>query len=194
VTTQITSKDYTYENLTEVTELVRQLKISPVELVTTCLERIGQLQPRLNAVITVTPEIALQAAKIAEKEVLLGKWRGPLHGIPIGIKDFYDTAGIRTTAAFEHFRNRVPHNDAVAVQRLKNAGAIIIGKLNMHTLGRGTTGLESCFGPVKNPWNSNYIPGGSSSGSAAAVAAGVCYATLDTDAVGSCRYPPPAAA
>jgi aspartyl-tRNA(Asn)/glutamyl-tRNA(Gln) amidotransferase subunit A len=115
--------------------------------------------------------------------------RAPLHGIPVGIKDFYDTAGLRTTAAFEHFKNRVPEQDAVAVERLKTAGAIVVGKTNMHTLGMGTTGLDSFFGPVKNPWNADYIPGGSSSGSAAAVASGLCYATLDTDAIGSCRLP-----
>ncbi len=105
------------------------------------------------------------------------------------MKDFYDTSGIKTTAAFEHFKSRVPKNDAVGVAKLKDAGAIIIGKTNMHTLGMGTTGLASYFGPVKNPWNSDYIPGGSSSGSAAAVASGLCYATFDTDAIGSCRLP-----
>ena len=117
------------------------------------------------------------------------RWKGPLHGIPVGIKDFYDTAGSRTTAAFEHFKNRIPKTDAVGVAKLKAAGAIVIGKTNMHRLGMGTTGLDSAFGPVRNPWNDDYIPGGSSSGSAAAVAAGLCYATLDTDAIGSCRLP-----
>jgi aspartyl-tRNA(Asn)/glutamyl-tRNA(Gln) amidotransferase subunit A len=112
-----------------------------------------------------------------------------LHGIPVGVKDFYDTAGIKTTAAFEHFKDRIPANDAVGVMKLKKAGAIIIGKTNMHRLGMGTTGLDSYFGPVHNPWNPDYIPGGSSSGSAAAVASGMCYATLDTDAIGSCRLP-----
>jgi hypothetical protein len=112
-----------------------------------------------------------------------------LHGIPIGIKDFYDTAGIKTTAGFEPFKQRVPATDAVVVKKLKEAGAIIIGKTNMHKLGMGTTGLESYFGPVHNPWNAEYIPGGSSSGSAAAVASGMCYATVDTDAIGSCRLP-----
>ena len=139
--------------------------------------------------ITVAPESALQAAKAAETEIQQGQWKGPLHGVPIGIKDFYDTAGMKTTAAFEHFRNRIPKQDAAAVEKLKRAGAIIIGKTNMHTLGMGTTGLESYFGPVKNPWSSAHIPGGSSSGSAAAVASGLCYATLDTDAIGSCRLP-----
>ncbi|HEX6213803.1 MAG TPA: amidase [Vicinamibacterales bacterium] len=156
---------------------------------TTCLERIERHQPRLNAFITVLADTALEAAKTAEKEIEQGRWKGPLHGIPMGIKDFYDTMGVATTAAFEHFRNRIPQKDAVSVEKLKNAGAIIVGKTNMHKLGMGTTGLESWFGPVANPWNANYIPGGSSSGSAAAVASALCYATLDTDAIGSCRLP-----
>src|SRR5215475_14767871 len=178
-----------FETISRVTQSVRQRNISPVELVKSCLDQIRNLQPRLNAFITVTAENALHAATLAETEIQQGKWKGPLHGIPVGIKDFYDTAGIETTAAFEHFKNRIPKNDAAGVEKLKKAGAIIIGKTNMHTLGMGTTGLESCFGPVKNPWNADYIPGGSSSGSAAAVASGLCYATLDTDAIGSCRLP-----
>ncbi|MFL5497804.1 MAG: amidase [Gemmatimonadaceae bacterium] len=168
---------------------VQAQDVSPSDLVRACLERIGQLNPRLNAFITILADDALDQAKAAEGEIEVGKWRGPLHGIPIAIKDFYDTAGIRTTAAFEHFRNRVPTKDAAGVARLKEAGAIIIGKTNMHQLGMGTTGLESYFGAVKNPWNDLYIPGGSSSGSAAAVASGMCFATLDTDAIGSCRLP-----
>jgi len=178
-----------FESITEVGDLIRHRKLSPVELVTSCLDRIERMQPQVNAFITVTSESALLAARIAENEIQQGDWKSPLHGIPIGIKDFYDTAGIRTTAAFEHFRNRVPEKDAIAVEKLKSAGAIIVGKMNMHTLGMGTTGLDSCFGPVRNPWNPDYIPGGSSSGSAAAVASGLCYATLDTDAIGSCRLP-----
>jgi aspartyl-tRNA(Asn)/glutamyl-tRNA(Gln) amidotransferase subunit A len=181
--------DATYQHLSDVSELIRQGQISPVDLVRSCLNRIERLQPRLNAFITVAAESSLRAAETAEREIQQGRWNGPLHGVPIGIKDFYDTAGLRTTAAFEHFTTRVPKTDAVAVERLKRAGAIVIGKTNMHTLGMGTTGLESAFGPAKNPWNAEYIPGGSSSGSAAAVAAGLCYATLDTDAIGSCRLP-----
>jgi aspartyl-tRNA(Asn)/glutamyl-tRNA(Gln) amidotransferase subunit A len=177
------------QSLNEVSESIRQHRVSPVDVVTACLEQIERLQPRLNAFITVVADSALQAAKTAEKEIEQGRWQGPLHGIPIGIKDFYDTAGVKTTAAFQRFRDRIPTKDAVSVEKLKRAGAIVIGKTNMHTLGMGTTGLESCFGPVTNPWNANYIPGGSSSGSAAAVASGLCYATLDTDAIGSCRLP-----
>ncbi len=187
--TSISPEPYALQSLTDVSELIRQQQVSPVELVATCLERIERLQPKLNAFITVAADSARQAANVAAREIQQGRWKGPLHGVPVGIKDFYDTAGLRTTAAFEPFRNRVPKRDAVGVEKLKSAGAIVIGKTNMHTLGMGTTGLESAFGPVKNPWNADYIPGGSSSGSAAAIATGLCYATLDTDAIGSCRLP-----
>jgi aspartyl-tRNA(Asn)/glutamyl-tRNA(Gln) amidotransferase subunit A len=178
-----------YLGISELSKLIREQTVSPVEIVETCLKRIEELNPKLNAFITVLTNQALEQAKRAESEIKAGNWRGPLHGIPVGIKDFYDTAGVKTTAAFEHFKNRVPNNDAKGVAKLKETAAIIIGKTNMHTLGMGTTGLESYFGPVKNPWNSESIPGGSSSGSAAAVASGLCYATLDTDAIGSCRLP-----
>ena len=178
-----------FQSLTDISQLIRHRHMSPVELTTSCLERIARLQPRLNAFITVAADAALNAAKAAEHEIEQGRWKGPLHGIPVGIKDFYDTAGLRTTAAFERFSDRVPKKDAVAVEKLKTAGAIVIGKTNMHMLGMGTTGLDSFFGPVKNPWNADSIPGGSSSGSAAAIASGLCYATLDTDAIGSCRLP-----
>jgi len=178
-----------YASITEVSELLRQKHISPVELVAECLERIEQLQAHLNAFITVTAEQALQAAKGAEREIQHGLWKGPLHGIPVGVKDFFDTAGIRTTAAFAAFQDRVPTQDAEVVTQLKAAGAIVLGKLNMHELGMGTTSVTSSLGAVHNPWNTEYIAGGSSGGSAAAVAAGLCYATVDTDAVGSCRLP-----
>jgi aspartyl-tRNA(Asn)/glutamyl-tRNA(Gln) amidotransferase subunit A len=112
-----------------------------------------------------------------------------LAGVPVAIKDFYDTAGVRTTAAGAQFANRVPAEDATLVKRLKQAGAMIVGKTNMHTLGMGTTSLESHFGPVRNPWMPDRVAGGSSGGSAAAVASGICFATVDTDAVGSARLP-----
>jgi aspartyl-tRNA(Asn)/glutamyl-tRNA(Gln) amidotransferase subunit A len=176
-------------SIAECSELLRTEQLSPVELVNRCLTRIEEWNPRLNAFITVLAAQALEQARLLEAEIKSGKWRGPLHGVPVAIKDFYDTAGIKTTAGFEHFKDRVPTTDAVVVSKLKEAGAIIIGKTNMHALGMGTTGLESYFGPVRNPWNPEYIPGGSSSGSAAAVASGMCYATVDTDAIGSCRLP-----
>src|SRR5262249_54183822 len=128
-------------------ERIRTRVVSPVEVVNTCLGRIEQINPKLNAFITVLADEAREQANVAETEIKVGKWRGPLHGIPVGIKDFYDTAGIKTTAAFERFKDRVPHKDAVGVAKLKEAGAVIIGKTNMHRLGEGTTGLESYFGP-----------------------------------------------
>jgi aspartyl-tRNA(Asn)/glutamyl-tRNA(Gln) amidotransferase subunit A len=181
--------NYRYFSISEVSALIRQQRVSPVELVTGCLERIEHLQPHLNAFITVTADQARQEASRAEKAIQDGKWKGPLHGIPVGVKDFFDTAGIRTTAAFAAFQERVPAKDAEVVSQLKAAGAIVVGKLNMHELGMGTTSVISHFGAVHNPWNPAYVAGGSSGGSAAAIAAGLCYATVDTDAVGSCRLP-----
>jgi aspartyl-tRNA(Asn)/glutamyl-tRNA(Gln) amidotransferase subunit A len=178
-----------FPGIYEVAPGLRDGHILAVDVVDACLARIEELNPRLNAFITVLNEEARELAREADADIKAGRWRGPLHGIPVGIKDFYDTANVRTTAAFEPFRNRIPKRDAQAVATLKDAGAIIIGKTNMHQLGSGTTGLESYFGPVRNPVKEAFIPGGSSSGSAAAVASGMCYATLDTDAIGSCRLP-----
>jgi len=186
---QAPSVDYSCSNIRKVSELVRAQALSPVEVVGACLKRIDELNPGVNAFITVLADESMHQARIAEQEIRKGTWRGPLHDIPIGIKDMYDTAGTRTTAAFKHFVNRVPKKDAVAVSKLKEAGAIIIGKTNMHELAMGTTSLVSFFGPVHNPWKFDSIAGGSSGGSAAAVASGMCFATLDTDAVGSCRLP-----
>jgi len=178
-----------YASITELSTQIRERAISPVLVVDACLDRIEALNPHLNAFITVTGDAARAAATAAESELTAGHWRGPLHGVPVAVKDFYDTAGIRTTAGFEHFANRTPPKDAEVVTRLKAAGAIVIGKTNMDMLGMATTGLTSFYGPVRNPWNAEFIPGGSSCGSAAAVASGMCYATVDTDAIGSCRLP-----
>jgi aspartyl-tRNA(Asn)/glutamyl-tRNA(Gln) amidotransferase subunit A len=183
------TKQLYYMSVEELTVLVQAREISPVEIVNACLSRVEHLNPRLNAFATVLRDQAREQAKQAETEIQAGHWRGPLHGVPVGIKDFYDVAGVKTTAASEMFQNRVPSKDAVGVAKLRAAGAIVVGKMNMHQLGMGTTGLDSFFGPIRNPWNASFIPGGSSSGSAAAVAAGMCYATLDTDAIGSCRLP-----
>jgi aspartyl-tRNA(Asn)/glutamyl-tRNA(Gln) amidotransferase subunit A len=174
--------------ITETSAQIRAGALSPVDVVNECLKRIAA-HSSLNAFITLLEDNALGAARDAEREIKAGRWLGPLHGIPVAIKDFYDTAGIKTTAAFKPFATRVPKQDAVAVAQLKHAGAILIGKTNMHELGMGTTSLVSAFGPVKNPVNPDYIAGGSSGGSAAAVATGMCFAALDTDAVGSCRLP-----
>jgi aspartyl-tRNA(Asn)/glutamyl-tRNA(Gln) amidotransferase subunit A len=178
-----------YVAIGEVSALVRAQTVSLAALTDACLARIDALNPRLHAFITVTADAARAAAQAAELDIKAGRWRGPLHGVPVAVKDFYDTAGVKTTAAFERFSNRVPAKDAVVVTRLKDAGAIVIGKTNMDTLGMATTGQASFYGPVVNPWNAEYITGGSSSGSAAAVASGMCYAAVDTDAIGSCRLP-----
>jgi aspartyl-tRNA(Asn)/glutamyl-tRNA(Gln) amidotransferase subunit A len=178
-----------YSGIAELGELLERRQARPVELAAACLRRIDELQPRLNAFITIAAQETRRDAEAAERSLERQEWKGFLHGIPVGVKDFYDTAGIRTTAAFQHFRGRVPKEDAAAVRKLSEAGALIVGKTNMHALGMGTTGLQSCFGPVRNPWNADFVAGGSSSGSAAAVASGMCCATLDTDAIGSCRLP-----
>jgi aspartyl-tRNA(Asn)/glutamyl-tRNA(Gln) amidotransferase subunit A len=183
------SLDLHHSSLAQISEEIRQQKTSVVTLVQESLRRIEHLNPRLNAFITVTADQAMEQAIRAAAEIKKGDWKGPLHGIPVGVKDFFDTAGIKTTGACEQFRERVPGKDAEVVTKLKQAGAIIIGKTNMHVLGMGTTSVESCFGPVHNPWKAEYVAGGSSGGSAAAVAAGLCYFTVDTDAVGSCRLP-----
>ncbi len=183
------AENYYYSSIHELSKLIREQRLSPVAIVNVCLKRIEELNPKLNALITVLADQAVERAKDVEAEIKAGNWRGPLHGIPVGVKDFFDTAGIKTTGAFEPFKNRVPTKDAEVVTRLKNAGAIMIGKMNMHELGMGTTSLVSCFGSVHNPWDQNYVAGGSSGGSAAAVAAGMCFSTVDTDAIGSCRLP-----
>lgn len=181
--------DYTYFSIAELSELVRKKKVSPVELTAKCLKRIELLNPKLKAFTTVTADGALQAAKDAEADIRNGKWKGPLHGIPIALKDNIDTAGVRTTAASGVYKNRVPTKDADITTALKKAGAIILGKLNMHEFALGTTSVISVFGSVHNPWNTDYIAGGSSGGSAAAVAAGLCYAAIGTDTGGSVRLP-----
>lgn len=182
-------KSNTYLSIGELSRLIKEKKVSPTEIVKECLKRIERINPTLNAFITVTAEQALQQAEEAEAEIKNGNWKGNLHGIPVAVKDMFDTAGIKTTAAFEHFKDRVPEKDAEVVIKLKEAGAIIIGKTNMHQLAMGTTSVVSYFGSVHNPWQTDYIAGGSSGGSAAALAAGLCYATVDTDAIGSCRLP-----
>lgn len=136
-----------------------------------------------------TAESALAEARAAEAEIARGKWRGPLHGIPIALKDLIDTAGVRTTAASALYKDRVPTEDADVVRRLKLAGAVIVGKNNLHECAYGGSSLVSFFGDVHNPWNTAHIAGGSSGGSAAAVVAGLCYAAIGTDTAGSVREP-----
>ena len=177
------------ETILEVAELLRRRKISPVELTRACLERIETLNPVLNAFITVTADLALYQAQAAEAEIKRGDWKGPLHGVPIGLKDIIDTAGIPTTAASLVYRERVPVENAVVARKLDDAGAILLGKQNLHEFAYGGSSMISAFGEVRNPWNPEQIAGGSSGGSAAAVAAGMGYAAIGTDTAGSIREP-----
>jgi aspartyl-tRNA(Asn)/glutamyl-tRNA(Gln) amidotransferase subunit A len=173
----------------ELAPLLRQKKISPVELTQECLARIDKQNPSLNAFITVTTDSALAAARAAEAEIARGEWRGPLHGIPIALKDLIDTAGIRTTAGSKRHKDRIPTEDAEVVRRLKQAGAVIVGKNNLHEFAYGGSSLVNYFGDVHNPRDTARIAGGSSGGSAAAVAAGLCLAAIGTDTAGSIREP-----
>ena len=163
--------------------------MSPVELTHECLSQIERLNPKLNAFITVTAESALAEARRAEAEIQHDRWKSPLHGIPIALKDLVDTAGVRTTAASSLFKDRIPTQDAEVVRRLRAAGAVLLGKLNLHEFAYGGSSVISYFGPVHNPWNFDDSPGGSSGGSAAAVAAYLCYGALGSDTGGSVRQP-----
>ncbi len=173
-------------------ELSRKLRgrdISPVELTRDCLARIDKLNPTLNAYIRVTAESALEQARVAEREIQRGDYRGPLHGIPIGLKDIIDTAGTLTTAASALFKDRIPTEDAEVVRRLRAAGAIILGKQNLHEFAYGGSSMISFFGEVHNPWSTARIAGGSSGGSGASVAAALGFAAVGTDTAGSIRLP-----
>jgi aspartyl-tRNA(Asn)/glutamyl-tRNA(Gln) amidotransferase subunit A len=176
-------------SIAEASDLLRRKQISPVELTTSCLDRIEQLDPAINAFITVMHDSALAQAHEAEAEIHAGNWRGPLHGIPIGLKDLIDTAGVKTTCGSALFKDRVPTEDAEIVRRLKIAGAVLIGKQNMQEFAYGGTSTSSYFGPVHNPWDVERIAGGSSGGSAAAVATGMCFGAIGTDTGGSVREP-----
>jgi len=183
--------------ISELSAKIFNRSISPVELTHECLNRMKKLNPILNAFITVTAESALDRARHAEWEIYHGTYLGPLHGIPIGLKDIIDVAGVRTTAASAQFcttpstpqKDRVPTEDAQVVRRLRAGGAIILGKQNLHEFAYGGSSMISFFGEVHNPWDPNRIAGGSSGGSAASVAAGLGFAAVGTDTAGSIRLP-----
>ena len=173
----------------ELSRQIRDRSISPVELTQHCLVLIEKLNPALNAFITVTADRALERARVAEREIFRGDYRGPLHGIPIGLKDIVDTAGVRTTAASALFKDRIPTEDAEVVRRLRCGGAIILGKQNLHEFAYGGSSMISFFGEVHNPWDAARVTGGSSGGSAASVAAALGFAAVGTDTAGSIRLP-----
>jgi len=187
--------DLAFASIEEVARLFRNRKLSPVELTRVMLARIARLNSKLNAYITVTAELALAQARKAEAELFAPRGRkgrrdrGPLHGVPISLKDNIHTAGVRTTAGSKILRDFIPKEDAVVVAQLKDTGAVLLGKTNMHEFAYGVTSNNPHYGPVRNPWDLSRIPGGSSGGSAAAVAAGLCYGSIGTDTGGSIRIP-----
>jgi aspartyl-tRNA(Asn)/glutamyl-tRNA(Gln) amidotransferase subunit A len=175
--------------ITRLAPLIRQKAISPVELTKFCLEQIARLQPEINAYITVTPEIALAQARRAESEITKGLYRGVLHGIPINFKDLFLTRGVRTTAGSKVLREFIPKESAAVVDSLLQSGCILLGKTNMHEFAFGATNIHSHYGPVRNPWNTTCISGGSSGGSAASVVTAQVIASFGTDTGGSIRIP-----
>ena len=148
--------------LSEASAKIRQRAVTSTQLTEACLARIEEIDPKLNSFITVMKDQALAQARDLDAEQRAGKFRGPLHGIPIGLKDLIDTQGVRTTAASNVFKDRVPTEDAEVTRKLKAAGAVLIGKLNMHEFAYGGSSVTSAFGPVHNPWSLDRIAGGSS--------------------------------
>ena len=178
-----------YTSLRGLATLIQQQEVSPVEATEAMVDRVEKFDRQLNSFITLLRDEALAQARAAEQEIRAGHYRGPLHGIPIAVKDLFYTAGIRTTAGSKILHDFRPAYDATVITRLCDAGAILIGKLNMHEFALGTTNASSLIGPCNNPWDMLRIPGGSSGGSAAAVAAGLCFGSVGSDTGGSIRIP-----
>ncbi len=175
--------------IAQAAKLIEARKLSPVEYVEALLARIDALDPQINAFITVTHELALTQAREAEREIAGGRYRGPLHGIAIGLKDMFDTAGILTSAHSRILIGNTPKRDAAVVTKLYAAGAVLMGKLATHEFAHGGPSFDLPWPPARNPWNTAHFTGGSSSGSAAAVAAGFVLGALGTDTGGSIRSP-----
>ena len=175
--------------ISELAPRIKAREISPVELTEAALAQADRLQPTLNSFITILHEQAMNQAREAEAALMRGEYRGPLHGIPIGIKDNIATAGIRTTVGSKVLADQIPEEDALAVRKCKEAGAIIMGKENLEEFAAGPTSNNPHYGAVHNPWNLDHIPGGSSGGGGANVAACVTFASLGTDLGGSVRSP-----
>jgi aspartyl-tRNA(Asn)/glutamyl-tRNA(Gln) amidotransferase subunit A len=175
--------------LAQAAALIRSRKLSPVEYARALIARTDALEPQLNAYITRTSEAALESARAAEAEIGRGSYRGPLHGIPVAVKDIYDTAGVLTSGHSRICIDRVPARDATAVARLRAAGAVLLGKLATHEFAHGGPSFDLPWPPARNPWNTAHFTGGSSSGSGAAIAAGLVPASLGSDTGGSIRGP-----
>jgi aspartyl-tRNA(Asn)/glutamyl-tRNA(Gln) amidotransferase subunit A len=182
------SDELTLLSASEQSRLIRDRKLSPVELMQASLSRIERWDPLLRAYITVCGDAAMDAARVAEREIAAGQWRGPLHGLPFGVKDQLNTRNVLTTLGSKVLANNVPDHDATVIHRLKAAGAILIGKENLHEFGKGGT-VDFPYGQPRNPWNPAHNPAGSSSGSGIAVAAGFSSGSLGEDTGGSVRSP-----
>ena len=181
--------DLAFATIAELAPRLAAREVSPVELTDAVLARIERHDPALNSYITVTAESARHAARAAEAAIMAGHHLGPLQGIPVAVKDLYATRGVATTYGSRLYAGWVPDFDAAAVERLKRAGAVILGKTNLHELAYGTTSANAHYGVVRNPWRPDHHPGGSSGGSAAAVAAGLAHAALGSDTGASVRQP-----
>ena len=185
----MTTDEICYMSIAQLAKLMRLRKLSPVEVINAHIERIEHLKKELNTWITFVPESALYAAKQAEAQIQQGDYKGVLHGIPFGVKDVYEVSGIRTTYGCKVYDSSMSVTDSEIVVRLRDAGAILLGKLNLHCLQFGGTGENKHYGDTPNPYDRSRITGGSSSGSASAVATGQCSFALGTDAGGSVRIP-----
>jgi len=185
----VSTEDLAYAEIATLAPLLARREVSPVEVTRACLDRIAAHDGAINAFITVLEESALRDAEQAEREIAAGTFRGPLHGIPIAHKDLYETRGIRTTAGSKILSDFVPDQDATVVERLRAAGTVLLGKLNMHEFAAGGTNENPHYGAAHNPWELQRIPGGSSGGSAAALAMGMCLGATGSDTAGSIRIP-----
>ena len=185
----MSSQELCFLTLADQARLIRERKASPVEVLSSVLGQVERTDRQVNAYITVTAERALEEARRAEVEIGRGEYRGPLHGIPIALKDLFYTREVRTTAGSKILKDFVPAEDATVVARLREAGAVIVGKTNMHEFAFGPLNTNPHFGDCHNPWDLERVTGGSSGGSAAAVATSMCSAALGTDTGGSIRIP-----
>lgn len=185
----MSAAELAYATVGELAERVRRREVSPVEIVDAALTRADELDGRLGIFITRLDERARAEARVAEGEIASGAYRGPLHGMPITLKDLYDLAGVPTTSGSTIMAGYVPAEDATCVARLRAAGAIVLGKVNLHEFAFGPTGINPHYGTTRNPWDLERVPGGSSGGSGVAVAVGVGVASLGTDTGGSIRIP-----
>ena len=182
-------QDLCYLSVAELSRLIKKREVSPVEVVKAHLARVEALEPALNSFITLLPEQAMEEARLAEREILSGQYRGPLHGIPIGLKDLFYVKGVPNTSGSKIFDHFIPDYDSTLTSKLREAGAILLGKLNLHQFAYGPTGENPDYGNMHNPWDTERIPGGSSGGSASATSSGQCTLSLGTDTGGSIRIP-----